>query len=29
LLGLREVPKPESLRVRGGVWFDAGGLGSV
>jgi catechol 2,3-dioxygenase-like lactoylglutathione lyase family enzyme len=26
LLGLREVPKPESLRVRGGVWFDAGGL---
>jgi len=26
LLGLREIPKPESLRVRGGVWFDAGGL---
>lgn len=26
LLGLREVPKPEPLRVRGGVWFDAGGL---
>ncbi|HEX4412359.1 MAG TPA: VOC family protein [Lacipirellulaceae bacterium] len=25
-LGLRELPKPESLRVRGGVWFDAGGL---
>ena len=25
-LGLREIPKPESLRVRGGVWFDAGGL---
>ena len=25
-LGLREVPKPESLRMRGGVWFDAGGL---
>src|ERR1043166_637534 len=24
-LGLREIPKPESLRVRGGVWFDAGG----
>jgi catechol 2,3-dioxygenase-like lactoylglutathione lyase family enzyme len=26
LLGLPEIPKPESLRVRGGVWFDAGGL---
>ena len=26
LLGLREIPKPESLRVRGGVWFDADGL---
>src|SRR3954454_4703667 len=26
LLGLREVPKPEALRARGGVWFDAGGL---
>jgi len=26
ILGLREVPKPEPLRVRGGVWFDAGGL---
>jgi catechol 2,3-dioxygenase-like lactoylglutathione lyase family enzyme len=26
LLGLREIPKPESLRGRGGVWFDAGGL---
>jgi catechol 2,3-dioxygenase-like lactoylglutathione lyase family enzyme len=26
LLGLREVPKPESIRSRGGVWFDAGGL---
>jgi catechol 2,3-dioxygenase-like lactoylglutathione lyase family enzyme len=26
LLGLEEIPKPESLRVRGGVWFDAGGL---
>ena len=25
-LGLREIPKPESLRGRGGVWFDAGGL---
>jgi len=26
LLGLPEIPKPESMRVRGGVWFDAGGL---
>jgi catechol 2,3-dioxygenase-like lactoylglutathione lyase family enzyme len=26
LLGLQEIPKPEPLRVRGGVWFDAGGL---
>ena len=25
-LGLREIPKPEPLRVRGGVWFDAGGI---
>ena len=25
-LGLRELPKPEALRVRGGVWFEAGGL---
>ena len=25
-LGLREIPKPESIRGRGGVWFDAGGL---
>jgi catechol 2,3-dioxygenase-like lactoylglutathione lyase family enzyme len=25
-LGLREIPKPEPLRGRGGVWFDAGGL---
>jgi catechol 2,3-dioxygenase-like lactoylglutathione lyase family enzyme len=25
-LGLHEIPKPEQLRVRGGVWFDAGGL---
>jgi catechol 2,3-dioxygenase-like lactoylglutathione lyase family enzyme len=25
-LGLREVPKPESLRGRGGIWFEAGGL---
>ena len=26
LLGLREVPNPESIRSRGGVWFEAGGL---
>lgn len=26
LLGLPEIPKPEALRGRGGVWFDAGGL---
>jgi catechol 2,3-dioxygenase-like lactoylglutathione lyase family enzyme len=26
LLGLTEVPKPESTRGRGGVWFDADGL---
>jgi catechol 2,3-dioxygenase-like lactoylglutathione lyase family enzyme len=26
LLGLREILKPEPLRDRGGVWFDAGGL---
>jgi catechol 2,3-dioxygenase-like lactoylglutathione lyase family enzyme len=26
LLGLPEIPKPEPLRGRGGVWFDAGGL---
>src|SRR5262245_16796248 len=25
-LGLRELPKPDSLRDRRGVWFDAGGL---
>lgn len=24
LLGIREIPKPEPLRARGGVWFDAG-----
>jgi catechol 2,3-dioxygenase-like lactoylglutathione lyase family enzyme len=24
LLGLRELPKPEAMRARGGVWFDAG-----
>jgi catechol 2,3-dioxygenase-like lactoylglutathione lyase family enzyme len=26
LLGLTEIPKPEAIRHRGGVWFDAGGL---
>ncbi|HTW94260.1 MAG TPA: VOC family protein, partial [Tepidisphaeraceae bacterium] len=26
LLGLTEIPKPQSIRGRGGVWFDAGGL---
>jgi catechol 2,3-dioxygenase-like lactoylglutathione lyase family enzyme len=26
LLGLREVPKPESIRDRGGMWYEAGGL---
>jgi catechol 2,3-dioxygenase-like lactoylglutathione lyase family enzyme len=26
LLKLPEIPKPESIRNRGGVWFDAGGL---
>lgn len=26
LLGLREIAKPESVRSRGGVWFEAGGL---
>jgi catechol 2,3-dioxygenase-like lactoylglutathione lyase family enzyme len=26
LLGLREIPKPEAIRNRGGLWFDAGGL---
>lgn len=26
LLGLTEIPKPELLRARGGLWFDAGGL---
>ena len=24
LLGLRELPKPEELRDRGGVWFQCG-----
>jgi catechol 2,3-dioxygenase-like lactoylglutathione lyase family enzyme len=26
LLGLREIPKPEAVRGRGGVWFAADGL---
>jgi catechol 2,3-dioxygenase-like lactoylglutathione lyase family enzyme len=26
LLNLTEIPKPESIRNRGGVWFDADGL---
>ena len=26
LLGLPEIPKPASIRHRGGVWFNAGGL---
>jgi catechol 2,3-dioxygenase-like lactoylglutathione lyase family enzyme len=26
LLGLKEIPKPESIRHRGGVWFGADGL---
>lgn len=26
LLGLRELPKPEALVARGGVWFEAGAL---
>jgi catechol 2,3-dioxygenase-like lactoylglutathione lyase family enzyme len=26
LLGLREIPKPASIRNRGGVWFEADGL---
>lgn len=26
MLGLREIPKPESIRGRGGVWFEAEGL---
>jgi catechol 2,3-dioxygenase-like lactoylglutathione lyase family enzyme len=25
LLGLEEIPKPEPIRARGGVWFRAGG----
>ncbi|HTV61338.1 MAG TPA: VOC family protein [Verrucomicrobiae bacterium] len=26
LLGLREIPKPEAVRNRGGAWIDANGL---
>jgi len=26
LLGLSEIPKPASIRARGGVWFEAGSL---
>lgn len=26
LLKLQEIPKPEAIRSRGGVWFDAGDL---
>ena len=26
LLGLVEIPKPEPLRARGGLWFDIGGV---
>jgi catechol 2,3-dioxygenase-like lactoylglutathione lyase family enzyme len=26
LLGLVEIPKPQSMRPRGGVWFDAEGV---
>jgi catechol 2,3-dioxygenase-like lactoylglutathione lyase family enzyme len=26
LLGLKEIPKPETMRSRGGVWFDAKGV---
>lgn len=24
ILGMREIPKPENLRKRGGVWFQCG-----
>ncbi len=27
VLGLTEVPKPEAMRVRGGMWFQAGPVG--
>lgn len=26
LLNLKEIPKPEELKVRGGIWLDAGGI---
>jgi len=26
ILGLREIPKPEAIRGRGGVWFEIDGL---
>lgn len=26
ILGLKEIPKPEPLRSRGGVWFDCGNM---
>ena len=26
LLGLAEIPKPEAIRGRGGVWYDVGGV---
>jgi catechol 2,3-dioxygenase-like lactoylglutathione lyase family enzyme len=26
VLGLREIPKPEPLRARGGAWFDCNGV---
>jgi catechol 2,3-dioxygenase-like lactoylglutathione lyase family enzyme len=25
LLGLKEIPKPEAIRSRGGLWYDVGG----
>lgn len=26
ILGLKEIPQPEPIRIRGGVWFDADGM---
>ncbi|MGN6369601.1 MAG: VOC family protein [Phycisphaerae bacterium] len=26
LLGLSEIPKPEAIRSRGGLWYDIGGI---
>ena len=26
LLGLTEIPKPEAIRSRGGLWYDVGGI---